>query len=182
MPKTKVLSFEEALQKSVGKKHLLTGNGFSMAYDNQRFSYQALFDLASNSLPPDVQQVFKTLEISDFEIVLRMYRDASVLLKNYNNHSLLSVQFRENAELIREALAKAISASHPDRPSDIPVSKYAACRRFLDNFECIYTLNYDLLLYWAMMQDLPPLMRHDDGFRTPADGVAEYVTLGRSEH
>ena len=53
------------------------------------------------------------------------------------------------------------------------------CRQFLSNFGHIYTLNYDVLLYWALMQDqvdeldlLP-----DDGFRSPEDDHdAPYVT------
>jgi hypothetical protein len=41
----------------------------------------------------------------------------------------------------------------------------------------MYTLNYDLLLYWALMQeDLEPPMEFDDGFRNPEDGPTDYVT------
>ena len=78
---------------------------------------------------------------------------------------------------IREALAATIAESHPDRPHDVTVDEYRACKTFLSNFECIYTLNYDLLLYWTVMQDeIEPEVKHDDGFRTPYTGVAEYVT------
>jgi hypothetical protein len=38
-------------------------------------------------------------------------------------------------------------------------------------------VNYDLLLYWALMQrEMPPSIDFDDGFREPDDGPAEYVT------
>jgi hypothetical protein len=74
-------------------------------------------------------------------------------------------------------LVRAIAQSHPDHPGEIASAKYAACRQFLAQFKNIYTLNYDLLLYWALMNaDLPPEVRFDDGFRTPESGVEEYVT------
>lgn len=49
---------------------------------------------------------------------------------------------------------------------------------FLDNFQNIYTLNYDLLLYWVIMHynESNKQIRYDDGFRTPDTGKAEYVT------
>jgi hypothetical protein len=75
-------------------------------------------------------------------------------------------------------LAKAIADSHPERPTDIDAAAYVACRKFLSYFRNIYTLNYDLLLYWAAMQselDGPPV-NSDDGFRTPDRGTQEYVT------
>ena len=48
---------------------------------------------------------------------------------------------------------------------------------FLSHFQNIYTVNYDLLLYWALMQEeLEPVIDFDDGFRQPDDGPADYVT------
>jgi hypothetical protein len=47
----------------------------------------------------------------------------------------------------------------------------------LAHFNKIYTLNYDLLLYWTLMHDeLEPEVPCDDGFRTPEEGAQEYVT------
>jgi len=184
MSKVKILSFEDALndteqyrtQKGNLTRHLLTGNGFSMAYDPKRFSYSALFDVASQALPLDVQQMFTALEVKDFELVMRMYQDAAVVLSQYPQGSKFRQLFERNAEEIRDALARAVSASHPDRPGDIAAKQYTCCRSFLRNFDCIYTLNYDLLPYWAFMQDLETALKHDDGFRQPEDGKAEYVT------
>ena len=70
---------------------------------------------------------------------------------------------------------------------DISDERYAACRTFLSHFVgsgagCkIYTMNYDLLLYWALMhEEEDPLVSvpldHDDGFRKDAsDYDAPYV-------
>ncbi len=49
---------------------------------------------------------------------------------------------------------------------------------FLNTLGMFIRLNYDLLLYWSIMQNevRQPLTLGDDGFRTPDDGEAEYVT------
>lgn len=80
--------------------------------------------------------------------------------------------------LLKEALAQVLAALHPERPGDIDDAAYLRVRQFLDGFKAIYTANYDLLLYRALMQDFPaenlPPRRSDDGFRDSGDG-AEYV-------
>ncbi|MGH7428122.1 MAG: DUF4917 family protein [Gemmatimonadales bacterium] len=47
-----------------------------------------------------------------------------------------------------------------------------------------YTVNYDLLLYWTLMQqEVEPEVPFDDGFRQPEDGPTDYVTweVGRTD-
>jgi hypothetical protein len=83
-----------------------------------------------------------------------------------------------DAAAIRDLLATTIAKNHPDRPHDVSTDAYRACKIFLSRFNGkIYSLNYDLLLYWALMQtEIEPAVDSDDGFRTPEDGPAEYVT------
>lgn len=180
MAKVEVVSFDDALQRAgdTKKRHLLTGNGFSMAWDHTRFAYSVLLERAGDSLPENVQAVFKSLETSDFEIVMRLFRDSAKLLDAYSEkYPVLVRNLAKEANKIRDALATAVAASHPDRPSKVKDKEYVACRRFLSNFDCIYTLNYDLLLYWAMMHDeAGRKLKCDDGFREPEDGPNSYVT------
>src|SRR2546430_7424759 len=70
------------------------------------------------------------------------------------------------------------SQNHPAFPAEIAHEKYVACRRFLNKFDTVYSLNYDLLLYWAIMQTEvgEPLSLEDDGFRTPNTKQEDYVT------
>jgi hypothetical protein len=84
----------------------------------------------------------------------------------------------KDAKGLREVLVKTIASSHPERPSDITDAEFAACQRFLAHFDTIYTLNYDLLLYWALMHtDSGQTPSLDDGFRKPDyDYEADYVT------
>jgi hypothetical protein len=86
---------------------------------------------------------------------------------------------REDGDALREVLVSAVANSHPDRPHNIEPDEYLKCRRFLRGYKSINTLNYDLLLYWALMQDElgDEDILCDDGFRKPADDpAADYVS------
>jgi Domain of unknown function (DUF4917) len=176
-----LLSFEGALQRTEeGKvKHVLLGNGFSRACRNDIFAYEALFTRADFRNLPNAQLAFAALNTTDFEKVMNALRMAALLIPVYAPTSpALAVLLNNEAEALREVLASAIAQNHPERPSDIHNEQYAACRSFLNNFKSVYTLNYDLLLYWTIMQrDVGQhLTVGDDGFRTPDEGEAEYVT------
>lgn len=177
----RILTFEEAISWVDGDKkpHVLLGNGFSRACRNDIFAYDSLFNRADfNSLAPEARQAFEVLNTTDFELVMKALRRASVLIELYAGDSGEVVErMQRHADALREVLVQAIATSHPERPSDIPLEKYAACRAFLAHFNYIYSFNYDLLLYWALMQDeIEPALAHDDGFRTPDEGPEEYVT------
>jgi Domain of unknown function (DUF4917) len=176
-----LIPFEEALQRTEEgkKKHVLLGNGFSRACRNDIFAYEALFDRADFTGIPLAQAAFQALNTTDFEVVMSALRMAAALVVLYapTLPDLAGALVRD-ADALRDVLAAAIAQNHPERPTDIADEQYAACRRFLNNFNSAYTLNYDLLLYWAIMHrdDNVPLTVGDDGFRTPDDGDAEYVT------
>lgn len=179
--KIDLLSFDDVLTKGAGfsKRHLLLGNGFSRALRNDIFSYDALFDRAEfSTLSPLARRAFDALDTTDFEIVMRALRDAALLVEAYaTDKSELAAQMRTDADGLRELLVRTIASNHPARPGDVAKLAYERCRAFLSCFSTVYTLNYDLLLYWALMQDeLEPHIDSDDGFRTPDDGPMDYVT------
>jgi Domain of unknown function (DUF4917) len=172
-------TFPEALARAEGKLHLLLGNGFSRACRNDIFNYDALFQRADfTALAPTARSAFDALDTTDFEVVMRALRKASNLVGLYEpQNQTLAGNMLSDAEGLRDVLASSIAQNHPERPNDISDESYEACRNFLSNFNSIYTLNYDLLLYWALMNiELGPRVACDDGFRTPDGGAAEYVT------
>jgi len=174
-----IITFEEALAKSEGKKHLLLGNGFSRACRDDIFAYSALFQRADfSALSPTARNAFDALGTTDFEVVMKALKMAALLVRLRGpENATLADSLKRDAEGLRRVLAAAIGHNHPERPSDILAESYNHCRSFLQNFDTIYTLNYGLLLYWALMQkELEPDVGFDDGFRTPDDGEAEYVT------
>ncbi len=174
------ITFSSALAKSPEKRHLLLGNGFSIALKPDIFSYSSLYDSADFSKVRHAEAIFDALNTRDFEAVIRVLVAASLLLKAYKDAPpSLIAQLKADADALKNILVSAIAENHPDRPYDVQPEQYAACRTFLANFSHLYTLNYDVLLYWALMQDevderdLTP----DDGFRHPEDDpAAPYVS------
>jgi hypothetical protein len=177
----KPVSFEAAMKLIDGarNKHLLLGNGFSIALKPDIFSYGSLFDNADFSATPEIKALFAKLGTQDFEVAIRHLQDAAKVISVYQPSSKALLQkLEKDAGTIKEALVSAIAKRHPDRPHDITKEQYKACRSFLQPFSHIYTLNYGVLLYWTLMQDEVDAfnLRPDDGFRHPeADPNLPYV-------
>lgn len=177
-----LLSFQQALTESdhITTRHLLLGNGFSIACRPNIFVYGKLYEQADFAkLSPSAKTAFELLATQDFERVIKTLRDSRTVLAAYNEipRSLLDT-LQSDADGLRELLVQTIANSHPAWPGEIEEHEYKACRAFLSNFKTVYTLNYDLLLYWTQMHtedgDKPS---SDDGFRKPEDNFdASYVT------
>jgi len=175
-----MLSFEDALDRASGesKQHVLLGNGFSRACRDDIFAYGNLFNRADfKNLSSTARRAFDALRTTDFEMVMRALRNAAAVVELYSDDPSIAARLAADADGLRDVLARTIADSHPGRPNEISRAQYSCCRSFLAHFDRIYTLNYDLLLYWAMMQsELGPALRCDDGFRQPDDGPEDYVT------
>lgn len=177
----KLLDFKEALTdaKRFNKKHLLTGNGFSIACRSDIFRYDTLYEQADFSkLSPNVKSVFEVLKTKDFEIVMKNLMVAAKILTVYapTEKALIS-SLEKDAEDLKNVLVEAIASSHPEHPSTITEEEYNCCKEFLSHFDNNYTLNYDLLLYWTTMHYVETgEIKADDGFRTPDEGRKEYVS------
>jgi hypothetical protein len=119
------------------------------------------------------------LDTNDFERVIRALRDFVTLAPiYYPKEPDGKASADEDANELRELLVSTIAGNHPARPGDISWEEYQLCKTFLSQFKHIYTLNYDLLLYWTLMQsEIEPTVACDDGFRKPEDDLAaSYVT------
>jgi hypothetical protein len=175
-----VLTFEEALADArdhAERPNVLLGNGFSIACRADRFTYAALLDEASfDGAQGDVRGVFELLGTVDFENVIASLQSAAALIERYGSDDPeLVTRLRTDVEVIRDALATTLAAKHPDLPYDIEDAEYDAARLFLSNFDRIYTLNYDMLLYWAVMHEGEHETPKNDGFTDPDDPEADYV-------
>lgn len=175
-----VLSFDQALETAKGynRRHLLTGNGFSIACRPEIFVYGKLFEQADFSrLSPSAREAFGALDTMDFERVIKALRDATKLVHLYTGDAAARQKMDEDADGLRDVLVRTIANNHPEMPSNLTESEYVACRKFLANFNTIYTLNYDLLLYWTVMHTTEGAApTSDDGFRKSEDDyTAAYV-------
>ena len=188
MPAVNVISFRDALDRTnTGKRHLLLGNGFSIALKPDIFTYEALYNDANFESVPHAEAIFDALGTRDFESVIKVLVDMSQVLTAYEDVPAgLIKQIEGDADLIKTILVNAIASRHPDRPHHVSGEEYAACRQFLSHFidSKIFTLNYDVLLYWTLMhEDVDELnLKCDDGFRAPEDDPdAPYVTWQDSQ-
>ncbi|MBY5703218.1 DUF4917 family protein [Rhizobium leguminosarum] len=186
----KLLDFGQALKKAdgYGKRHLLLGNGFSIACKPDIFAYGSLFEEAKKTMSKELAAIFAAMGTQDFEEVIRALQHAAAIVSVYRPKFVATKRLLlGDAEKLKIDLIQAVAGRHPARPNDISDERYTACRTFLSNFlgkdsnGKIYTMNYDLLLYWALMHEEEDLweriaLTHDDGFRKDhSDYDAPYV-------
>lgn len=171
-----MMNFDEAYEWASGtattKPNVILGNGFSMAYNPELFGYSALAAKAAESgeFPAAATAVMTAQQTQDFERVMRQLSETADTLSAIDpaGHSALIKTLRHEVAQLRESLALAIAALHPDRPYDVDDEAYKRVRTFLGHFHRIFSVNYDLLLYWALMQEFDDDTEHrttDDGFR-----------------
>ncbi len=178
-----LFSFEEAVEHSqmFKKRHLLLGNGFSIACKPAIFTYGSLFEQADFSAAPRLPAVFQSVGTTDFEHVIKMLEDASRVVHVYlPEFAKTSEHMASDAEALKSILIQTVAHNHPNIPNEVREDQFWACRRFLSHFlgeenkdGKVYTLNYDLLLYWCLMHE-------DMGFDDPIDLVAN-DGFGRDE-
>jgi hypothetical protein len=175
----KPLTFHQALDasKDYSRRHLLLGNGFSIACRKDIFRYDKLFEQADfSSMSAFARKAFEALKTTDFERVIKALRDGATLASEYGLAPTPVLTMRSDADALKELLVRTIAKSHPERPSDISDAEYVSCQKFLSHFNTTYTLNYDLLLYWTHMhQEDPAAIKSDDGFRTSQDDIENEI-------
>lgn len=163
------LTFEQVINEASGggPPAVLLGNGFSREWDEKRFCYESL--LQDADLSERAYEVFQLFKTVDFEAAMRTLVLVRALLKKYPDTLELRKSINSDINELREALLKAIHKRHPEFPSDISLRQYHRCSLFLRSFSKIFTLNYDLLLYWVINHMLSGSKgcSFQDGFRKP---------------
>ena len=186
-----VITFQEAIvdSESCSKRHLLLGNGFSIGCRADIFHYASLFGQADFSAIPEVEKVFEALATQDFEVAIRALESSAALIPIYAHHDASAADtMLTHAQALKDILVATIAENHPERPLEIDDQEFWACRDFLSHFlgegqgGYVFTLNYDLLLYWALMHDDNPFdddpieLSKNDGFGNDEDDPdADYV-------
>lgn len=172
MTTPEIKTFQQCLEiaNKSGRKHLMLGNGFSMALFPTIFNYQQLADKISS---PEIKKLFENIKTNDFEFVMYKLTETLKIIQIYDEHSELYNKIERDLISLKQSLIEVIQSSHPDNPSHITEEQYECCREFLSIFDGKkYTFNYDLLLYWVYMHFLTHLDKEkrltcDDGFRHP---------------
>ena len=173
------ISFDEALQKTENKKrNLLLGNGFSIA-KSSKFSFENLLKKGEDQglIDDNIVEIFKRYKSNDFEEIIKWLDDTIRTLPS--KYDEIREDLDEVRCEIRHTLLEILKEVHPLKPfCDIDGSclnndHVTSCINFLRYFRnnyhgAIYTLNYDLLLYWVInksCKEYNNILKADDGFR-----------------
>lgn len=139
------------LKGSHGWDALLVGNGASCAV-SARFRYHALYEEACRQpnplVPVGAQAVFQEFQTQNFETVLRSISTTRRVNACLN---LTEEATQTTYETVRDGLIAAVNAKH------IPWSTFIAVRAQIHGellrYNWVFSTNYDLLVYWAIMFD-----------------------------
>lgn len=178
----KLEKFEDVLasiRKNPGRQfHLLLGNGFSVAYDANIFSYNALHEFVKNLEDKDLSKILKVIETRNFEVVMQYLDSFAALLEAFGGEPKLKKRVEAASAKLKKSLLDAVKAMHPEHVFKVPEDRSKACAAFLQHFlntrGCIYSTNYDLLLYWVLMRNSE--LQHVDGCgRELENDTGEYM-------
>jgi Domain of unknown function (DUF4917) len=141
--------------------YLLFGNGLSISFSTN-FSYQSLFDVCKSFEDEDHERLlsdddinfFQQFDTFDFERVLNALNTSKIV------NSILGLETGEiekKYEHIKSALVKAVRKVHPSW-HEFDKSKFQFLNEYLQKFKGIFTTNYDLILYWSLMENIEPFI------------------------
>lgn len=159
---TNLIAFDDAITDSerYSRRHLILGNGFCIACRPNIFHYGSIFSQADFSAHPNLPHVFEALETQDFEVAINALEKSAALHPIYSEDLDEAAQLMlEDAEALKDILIETVAGNHPDGPFDISEEEFQSCRSFLANFLSpantghVFTVNYDILLYWVLMHN-----------------------------
>ena len=171
-----------SIQKNRTRRfHLLLGNGFSMAFDSDIFSYNALHDYIQNSRDPDLKTILGVIETKNFEVIMQQLDTCAALVDAFAGDRALRQRIEDASANLKKSLLSAVQKLHPEHVFRVPQSQSKACaaflKIFLDTRGHLYSTNYDLLLYWVLMRN--SVEGHVDGFgrelENPDDPPEDYI-------
>src|SRR5262245_46953590 len=138
-----IISFDQAIRAAGKNCSLMIANGFSIKH----FKYANLLEKAGLDTGSSLRILFDALSTVDFEIVIRALEGAALVERTYRKEARANLLSSE-ADKLRRAMVHAVRVTHPAHREDI-AKDIPACIKFLSQFDRVFTLNYDLLLYWV---------------------------------
>lgn len=139
------------------KRHLLFGNGFSMAYDPKIFSYNALSSFIENTDNKLLKELFKVINTKNFELIMQQLDNFVEIAKVFGVDQKIIEKILDANKTLKNSLIDAVKELHPEHVFSIPQEKSLACHSFLHYFLSqggkIFSTNYDLLMYWVLMRN-----------------------------
>lgn len=175
-----LLRFDDALRQAQSNKgwqggiHLLVGNGFSIGA-HEGFRYDSLYSESKDDLSANSIAIFENYGTTNFEQVLQKLHEADWIADAYGLYNADGSHIiKDDHNAIKSALISAVESIHPTQAN---LEEYALenAVTFLRKFKSVFSICYDLLLYWAMNIYAPDEYYFQDGF----DGMGESIFTGR---
>lgn len=150
MPNPKIPDWNDIAGEFSGAG-LILGNGASIAFDEERFSYSSILTEARNlgRITPALEKVFKFMNTTDFERVLQglwqaKYVNAALGVSNPR----LAGAYSD----VQRALIETVRHIHGNVSHNSIAERLDKAADFLLQFRTVLSFNYDVLVYWAMMK------------------------------
>ncbi|WP_447530651.1 DUF4917 family protein [Legionella pneumophila] len=129
---------------------IILGNGASIAFSSG-FKYDSLFDEARNNnfIDDNLFGLFQKFETTNFELVLyRLWQTKEVLRVLEEKTDVIDGCY----SLCRNSLIQTVHKAHIayNNKEDDFIKMLDNASEFLKNFKTVYSLNYDLILYWVI--------------------------------
>jgi len=130
------------------KHKLLLGNGASRAVWED-FKYPSLYEEAKRAkrIDSSLERLFADFGTTDFEYILRLLAQA----KRVNE--ILGIKDENISRLhlkLKKTLIDTVGDIHPKHEQ--VKAQLLPMAQFMKGFETVISLNYDLLVYWAMLE------------------------------
>lgn len=146
-----LFTYSELIQKNdIFLDNLLFGNGFSIHF-NQQFRYNNLFEHCKDFFEAEDKEMFVKFETQNFETVLRAL-NTTILTNTIFDKQNENID--ASYERIKQSLIDAVREVHPQFEELSPQKGHELRLAFNIFKKSIFTTNYDLLPYWALLSVL----------------------------
>jgi hypothetical protein len=145
-----------SISDSFNRASLLLGNGASQVIW-PKFGYCSLYDQArcsvSNPLTLEDENLFQKFNTRNFELILEKLISARSVMELMPESGVYLDRIQQHYKRVQDALIEAVRNVHVPRSKvdDMTILEHLCLE--LKKYRCIYTTNYDLLLYWIMSRD-----------------------------
>jgi len=164
-----LMTYDEVVATLEKKKripNLIVGNGFSMAYNSEIFSYNALHKFIEQLNDELLLKLFDIVKTKNFEMVMQQLDNFAELIRAFGSDAKLLEKVSRASDYLKSSLIEAIKKLHPEHVFKISDEESKQCAQFLSTYLSkkgnIFSTNYDILLYWVLMRN--NIESHVDGF------------------
>lgn len=128
---------------------IFLGNGFSINLC-ERLSYRSLFNQFIETCDPESRRIFNEFGTTNFELIIQILNNAERVNEILKLPTNTIEPIRNN---LRQGLISTIQANHPTH-AEIYYPQLIAISKDLEEFQDIYTTNYDVFTYKIILQSI----------------------------